>query len=177
CFSQSKVKRLGVLREVTRTCTNKLGQRSLLLAIGNWQSAIGHLHIHSRSDGIPVRLRSNQTQGHRLPLGAAFVSKNSELRSKTTLEEQIETAVAVQIGGSESPAVFRKIESGDAREVIVPTGAARIEHVGLPAIPTVVLADQLVQGVPAVLIAGCRFERVGRARDHLTPEEAGQIFL
>ena len=108
-----------MLRKITRTCANELAQRSLLLAIGNRQSAIFNLDIHSRPDGVAVGFRSNQTQGYRMASNATLIAKDPDLRSQAALEQHVEIAVTIQIGGSECTAVFGKIEAGDTRKIVV----------------------------------------------------------
>ena len=72
---------------------------------------------------------------------ATLIAKDPDLRSQAALEQHVEIAVTIQIGGSECTAVFRKIEAGDTRKIIESTTSPRIEHVRLPSIPTVVFAN------------------------------------
>src|SRR5947209_17808609 len=50
-----------------------------------------------------------------------------------------------------------------------------MQDVGLAPIPAILLADELIQRIPPILIGGGRLGRYWRPRDHLTPEKAVQI--
>ena len=62
-----------------------------------------------------------------------------------------------------------------AGEIVVAPAAPHEEHVGFGRRPTVILADELVDGIPAVLVLGRghRFHR--RLGDHLAVEVTHQV--
>jgi hypothetical protein len=58
---------------------------------------------------------------------------------------------------------------------VVASGAPHQEHVGFGSRPTVVLADELVNGIPAVFVVGRGHQFDRRFGDHLAIEVAHQV--
>jgi hypothetical protein len=132
---------------------------------------------------IAIGLDAAQAESERAARGPATISQDAHLRPQAAFQDDIEVAVVVDVRHREGARVVGEIESADTGEIVVSRRTAigrlhaLIEHIGLPAAPTVVFADELVKRVPAIFVCRRRRRRGRRFGHHLAPEEALQIAI
>ena len=138
--------------------------------------AVG-LHLDDRPDRVAVGASALQFDHQGLAIPGRLVVEGPQLQPEPTLEHQVRTAIAAEVGHGESPAVSREIEPGDPGKIAVPAAAPSIEDVGLVAVPAKVLADHLIETVPACLVV--RHGRCvrSRLRHDPAPEKAAQVLV
>src|SRR5260370_37265070 len=92
-----------------------------------------HLTIHfdDGSDGVAIRLGAGQGASNRVTINRAVVLELAELRTDKISDDQVHTAVAVEIDDCEGTAVLGEIESAHAGAVDIATVAVRVEPVRL----------------------------------------------
>ena len=141
------------------------------------------IHFDARADSIAIRFHTAQPQRNRAPAHSAIVAQDANLRPQAALQHDVQIAVAIDIGRRERTRVVREVDAADARKIEKPGGSAArrldsfVKHVRLAPAPTVILADELIDGVPTVLVFRGRAVGHRRFRHDLPPEETIQIFL
>ena len=165
---QSEVQLLRVLRQVSASRVQILDSP---------------VDFDARADPVAIGFRPAQPQRDRALAHAAVVAQHADLRPQAALQHDIQVAVAIDIGCGERAGVVGEVQPADAREVIEFRCAAvrgrhsLVENVGLMAAPAVLLADELIDRVPAVFILRSRGLGHGRLSHHLPPEETVDVLL
>ena len=72
------------------------------------------VHLHASTDGIAVRFHAAQPQRDRVSLAAASILQDSNLGREATLQDNIEIAVAIDIGNCERARIIGEVETADA---------------------------------------------------------------
>ena len=104
------------------------------------------------------------------------VMKNPQLRRIAVFEDELQTAVMVDICESEGAAILRKIQPERTRNLRKRAIAVvREHHISFMSAPRVVRPDQLIESIPPVLVS-----QRGRCifwgfRHHLAPEKTAEI--
>src|SRR5437867_1893032 len=110
------------------------------------------VNFHTCANGIPIRFDSPQVKCDGTPAPGAVVPENAHLRAEAALQNQIQVAVAVEIGHGKRPAVVRHIQAAHTREIVIAVAVSYVKDIWLPTGLTVLLMRRLAEGVPAVLI-------------------------
>src|SRR5438477_6931121 len=130
------------------------------------------VYFQARPDGIAVRFRAGKEESDRFPAGRAVVLECLHVRPQAALQQKVEISTAIEIGYGKGAAVERAIETAHAGEIAVAAVAPHVKNIGLAAIPAIALANELVDGIPAVLICLGALSDYRRPCHHLAPEEA-----
>ncbi len=72
------------------------------------------VHLHARADGIAVRFHASQAQRDGVPSRAAMVLQNAHLRGEAALQNDVEIAIAIDIGNRERTRIIGEIEAAYA---------------------------------------------------------------
>src|SRR6267143_1347671 len=129
-------------------------------------------------DRIAVAFPPTQVESDRIAKILHRVAQNPELWRVSVFQDDFQSPVLVQVGECKRATVVKKIQSNCARDfreravVII-----RVENIPLTTTPGVVRPDQLIDGVPSLLVLQQRSCILGGFRHQLSPEEARKVAL
>src|SRR5258707_6382952 len=133
---------------------------------------------HCSADRIAITLLPAQTEGDRLPDVLHRVAQDSQLWPVPVFQDDFQPSVLVQVGERKRPAVLKKIQSHYARNFREPAVVIiRAENIPLAPAPEVVRPDQLIDGVPSLLVAQRRCWFLSRFGNQLSPEKTRKVIL